>query len=87
MRQLQHLDMSDNPRLGVPGVTALAESGIVRGLRIRTWSRTRPGVPGVNADRGWRPRRAADARPLREPLGPTAVKRSRTAAACEAFAC
>jgi uncharacterized protein (TIGR02996 family) len=49
MHQLQHLDLSDNPLLGVQGVTALAESGIVRGLRILNLSKTRPGVPGVKA--------------------------------------
>lgn len=49
MHQLQHLDLSDNPLLGVQGVTALAESGMVRGLRILNLSKTRPGVPGVKA--------------------------------------
>jgi uncharacterized protein (TIGR02996 family) len=48
MQQLQHLDVSENP-LGVRGVTALAESGIVRGLRILNLSKTRPGVPGVKS--------------------------------------
>ncbi len=48
LRQLQHLDLSDN-RPKVRGVTALAESGIVRGLRILNLSNTRPGVPGVKA--------------------------------------
>jgi uncharacterized protein (TIGR02996 family) len=48
MRELQHLDVNDNP-LGVDGVTALAESGIVRGLRVLNLSKTRPGVPGVKA--------------------------------------
>jgi uncharacterized protein (TIGR02996 family) len=46
LRELQHLDVSDNP-LGVEGVTALAESGVVGGLRVLNLSRTLPGVPGV----------------------------------------
>jgi len=49
MHGLQHLDLSDNKRLGVEGVTALAESGVVRGLRILNLSNTKPGVPGMKA--------------------------------------
>lgn len=49
LRQLQHLDLSDNHLLKVHGITALAESGIVRGLRILNLSNTKPGVPGVKA--------------------------------------
>jgi uncharacterized protein (TIGR02996 family) len=49
MTELQHLDLTDNKRLGVEGVTSLAESGIIRGLRILNLSNTRPGVPGVKA--------------------------------------
>ena len=48
MHELQHLDVSDNP-LGTEGVTALAESGVVRGLRTLNLCKTRPGVPGVKA--------------------------------------
>jgi uncharacterized protein (TIGR02996 family) len=47
-RDLEHLDVSDNP-LGVEGVTALAESGAVHGLKALNLSKTRPGVPGVKA--------------------------------------
>jgi hypothetical protein len=49
LRDLQHLDLSDNDRLGPDGVAALAESGIVRGLRILNLSKTRAGVAGVKA--------------------------------------
>ena len=49
MRELEHLDLSDNKRLGVEGVTALAESGLIRGLRILNLSNTRPGMPGVKS--------------------------------------
>src|SRR5206468_1025351 len=34
MRGIGHLDLSDNPRLGVEGVQALVESGLLRGLRV-----------------------------------------------------
>ena len=46
--ELQHLDVSNNP-LSAGGVTALAESGVVRGLRELNLSKTKPGVPGVKA--------------------------------------
>lgn len=49
VQALQHLDVSDNDRLGPDGVTALAESGAVRGLRILNLSKTNPGVAGVKA--------------------------------------
>jgi uncharacterized protein (TIGR02996 family) len=49
MRDLQHLDLSDNPDFGVAGAKALAESGVLRGLRALDLERTHPGVPGVEA--------------------------------------
>jgi uncharacterized protein (TIGR02996 family) len=49
MSDLAHLDLSDNPRLGVGGAVALAERGILRGLRALNLERTHPGVPGVKA--------------------------------------
>lgn len=48
-RDLQHLDLSDNPHLGVEGAQALAESGILSGLRTLDLEGTHPGVPGVKA--------------------------------------
>lgn len=48
VRELQHLDLSDNPLLA-GGLTALAGSGIVRGLRSLNLSKTRPGMFGVKA--------------------------------------
>lgn len=49
VRNLDHLDLSENP-LGVDGVTALAEArGLLRGLRVLKLSKTLPGVPGVAA--------------------------------------
>jgi uncharacterized protein (TIGR02996 family) len=47
MRNLQFLDLSDNPQLGVVGIQALAQSGILPGLRVLNLSKTRPGVPGI----------------------------------------
>jgi uncharacterized protein (TIGR02996 family) len=49
MQGLRHLDLSDNPRLGVAGVEALAESGITRGLRALDLEGTHPGIPGLRA--------------------------------------
>lgn len=46
---LTHLDLSDNPRLGVVGIQALADSGITRGLRSLDLERTHPGIPGMRA--------------------------------------
>jgi uncharacterized protein (TIGR02996 family) len=48
LQDLEHLDLEDNP-LGADGVTALAESRIVRGLRSLNLARTNPGVPGLQA--------------------------------------
>jgi uncharacterized protein (TIGR02996 family) len=45
---VQHLDVSDNP-LGSDGTSALAGSGLIRGLRVLNLSKTLPGVPGVKA--------------------------------------
>jgi uncharacterized protein (TIGR02996 family) len=49
MRDLDSLDLGDNPQLGPDGVKALAESGVVRGLAVLKLSKTLPGVPGVRA--------------------------------------
>lgn len=49
VRGLDHLDLTDNPRLGPAGVEALAESGAVRGLSVLKLGKTLPGVPGVRA--------------------------------------
>jgi uncharacterized protein (TIGR02996 family) len=49
MHGLEYLDLSDNPQLGVTGVQALAESGILRGLRVLKLQNVRPGVPGIRA--------------------------------------
>lgn len=83
VRDLQHLDLSDNDRLGPDGFAALAESGIVRGLRVLNLSNTRPGVPGVKAlaeARGLAGLRMLDLSDNR--LGPVAIK---TLAACGGF--
>jgi uncharacterized protein (TIGR02996 family) len=75
MQGLQHLDVSDNDRLGPDGVTALAESGLLRGLRILNLSKTLPGVAGVKAltaARGLAGLRMLDLSDNR--LGPVAVK-------------
>ena len=49
LRDLQHLDLSDNARLGTAGAEALAMSGILRGLHSLDLEGTHPGVPGVKA--------------------------------------
>src|SRR5205823_3802798 len=49
VREVEHLDLGDNPELGVDGVVALAESGAVRGLKVLNLKKTLPGVPGVRA--------------------------------------
>jgi uncharacterized protein (TIGR02996 family) len=75
MHGLQHLDLSDNPQLGVPGVQALAESGSLRGLHVLDLERTHPGVPGVEAlteTSGLSGVRSLNLAANR--LGPTAVK-------------
>jgi uncharacterized protein (TIGR02996 family) len=46
---LTHLDLSDNPRLGVAGAETLAASDISRGLRSLDLEGTHPGVPGMKA--------------------------------------
>lgn len=72
---IQHLDVSDNNSLGADGVAALAESGLVRGLRTLNLSKTNPGVPGVKAlteARGLAGMRMLDLSDNR--LGPVAVK-------------
>jgi uncharacterized protein (TIGR02996 family) len=47
MLGLDYLDLSDNPQLGVAGARALAESGVLQGLRVLKLNSTRPGVPGL----------------------------------------
>ncbi len=49
LRGLDHLDLSENRQLGSEGVAALAESGILRGLRVLNLSGTLPGTTGVRA--------------------------------------
>jgi uncharacterized protein (TIGR02996 family) len=49
LHSLDHLDLSQNRQLGSEGVTALAESGILRGLRVLNLRGTLPGTTGVRA--------------------------------------
>ena len=49
MEGLDHLDLRDNSHLGVDGVEALVERGVLRGLRVLNLASTYPGVPGVRA--------------------------------------
>ena len=49
LRGLTHLDLADNPRLGVAGIVALAESGLARGLQTLDLEYSHPGVPGMRA--------------------------------------
>ena len=49
LRGLQHLDLSDNPKLGVAGAEALAKSGLTRGLATLDLECTHPGLPGMRA--------------------------------------
>ncbi len=49
MRDLQHLDLSDNTRFGTAGAEALAMSGVLRGLHSLDLEGTHPGVTGVKA--------------------------------------
>lgn len=49
LRDLQHLDLSNNSRLGVAGAEALVMSGVLRGLQSLDLEGTFPGVPGIKA--------------------------------------
>lgn len=49
MQGLEHLDLSDNHRLGPEGIESLAERGAVRGLEVLKLEKTFLGVPGVRA--------------------------------------
>ena len=71
---LEQLDVSDNP-LRVEGILALAESGILRDLRVLKLANTLPGVPGIRKlteTRGLSGVRSLDLSANR--LGPVAVK-------------
>jgi uncharacterized protein (TIGR02996 family) len=75
MHGLQKLDLSENTELGVEGTQALAESQVLRGLRVLGLSKTRPGVPGIRAlveTSGLSGVRSLDLSANR--LGPVAVK-------------
>ena len=49
LRTLDHLDLRDNKQFRTEGAEALAESGLLRGLRILNLEQTFPGTQGVRA--------------------------------------